>query len=1250
MDDSGAGGRPGRKCHCAGNCEPRSTTLTRRQFLELVGIGSAAAFLPSHAWADFELPPDELARWRSTLLAPAAPRRYWSGQHTDARLHLGGIGTGNFEIGSDGQLTTWQLFNTLRDGEVPLHFVVRSGGDTRLLQTHGGPDWPRVERIEMTGEYPFARLRFLDPGLPIELELAAFSPFAPLDTALSSIPAAAFVFRIRNPGPRTQHVSLAGLMQNPVGYEARGENGLPTNPCFGGNFNEPVRQGPFHGLTFRAVPAAKPQLDRPVAIYTLANLRELNSPPADKPDNLTVRVMADQQLPEPDLGEPGRTIFWLEEPPASTAPALLGAMREAVRRGATLVFGGGSQPLLQAYASWTGGKPVQQRSERPDIVFDDFEHGYENWQVQGNAFGQRPASGTLPNQQTVSGFQGHGLVNTYLNGDGTTGRLISRPFAIQRRFIQFLVGGGHYEQTQVRLVVGGKTVRATAGRDNERLEPAQWDVSELQGQTAHLEIVDEQQGGWGHINVDQIEFTDLPGSRELMVLLEDLLPARFSAVGPSTGSAEGRRSVEFENLELASGARALNSAEGLRVWSRPVGQGRVLLCAGAILEPEQAWISQARQGAYAFLCGLIGASYRVPTGAHPKAPGFGTLALAAASRQVSVLTAADDLSIAWKLFAADGHFQSAGQGRASEPSPAGRTLYGGVAASIEVPAGGSVEVPFLLAWHYPNKYNAHHEWMGCHYAVQWADAEAVIGAAAGNFPAWRQKTEQFHQALYNSSLPYWLLDCLTANAAILRHIGVVFRIANGDVYGWEGSNGCCDPTCTHVWGYEQSLSRLFPDLEKEMRRIDFEHQQRADGGINNRTEVPSPAHPTGEQPFADGHASCILKAYREALNHPDEGLFRKYWPGVKRAVDYLLERDAKAAGGQPTGVLSDDQWNTYDEALHGVTSFISGYYLAALRAGEEWARRVGETSVAEHFRDIFEKGRSRLVELCWNGDYFQQHLPDYAQRRGEVGPGCMSDQLIGQWWAHQLGLGYVLPREHVVSALRSVYRHNFKTDLTGWKHAPRAFAGARDKGLIICTWPKGGRPGGVMLYSDEVWTGIEYQVAAHLIYEGLIEEGLAIVKAARERYDGLPRPPIPRNPWNEIECGGHYARAMSSWSLLLALAGWHYDGPRGELVFTPRLQTERFESVFTGPQGWGKVAQSRSARTQLNQLSVLEGQLLLSKLTVHLPGTPRQVQVHLGARAQKHTSSFKEGLLELKLANATVVRAGDLVRVSASWV
>ncbi|MCX6930066.1 MAG: GH116 family glycosyl-hydrolase, partial [Verrucomicrobia bacterium] len=511
-----------RKCNCSGNCG--STNLNRREFLGIVGAGAAATLLGSPAWGAFELPADEWQRWRRELFAPAKPRVYLSDKHTDTRMHLGGIGTGNFEIGVDGQLTTWQLFNTLRDGQVPLHFLIRAGGKTKLLQTAGGPDWPRVKQIEMTGEYPVSVLRFRDPDLPVEAELAAFSPFAPLDARLSSMPLAAFVFRIKNPTEQSQTMSLAALMQNPVGYDASGPNTTASNPCFGGNVNEVRREGGAGGLFMRAEAAGEPMVDKAVTIYTAANLKSLREPPADRPKNLTVQVLENQPLRADTLTDAAHTIVWLEEAGAETPEALLRAVRGAVEAGATLLLSGNSMPLLEAYAAWTGGKPVGEISQRPDILFEDFEHGYDKWKVEGEAFGKEPAHGTLPNQQQVSGFLGQGLVNTYLGGDDPTGWLTSQPFTIERRFVRFLVGGGHFANTQIRLVADGKVVHATSGKDNEQLKSALWDVSSLQGKTAHIEIVDEQQGPWGHINVDQIEFSDTPGNRAVMQFLEELLP------------------------------------------------------------------------------------------------------------------------------------------------------------------------------------------------------------------------------------------------------------------------------------------------------------------------------------------------------------------------------------------------------------------------------------------------------------------------------------------------------------------------------------------------------------------------------------------------------------------------------------------------------------------------------------------------------------------------------------------------------
>ena len=644
-----------RKCNCSGNCGPQP--LNRREFIGLVGAGAAATLLGNTAWGAFELPADDLQRWRRDLFAPAQPRLYLSDKHTDARMHLGGIGTGNFEIGVDGQLTTWQLFNTLRDGQVPFHFLIRAGATAKLLQTAGGPDWPRVKQIEMTGEYPVAVLRFRDADLPVQVELTSFSPLAPLDTRLSSMPLAAFVFRVKNPTKQKQTVSLAALMQNPVGYDAAGDNNSATNPSFGGNVNEVWQEGEAGGLFMRAEAGGEPALDTPVTIWTTANLKSLNAPPPDRPKNLTVDIL-DAQPPRADkLADPAHTVIWLEEAGPETPESLVRAAQEAVQAGATLLFSGKSMPLLQGYALWTEGKPVAEVSQRPDILFEDFEHGYDKWKVEGEAFGKEPAQGTLPHQNPVSGFLGKGLVNTFVGGDDTTGRLISQPFTIERRFIRFLVGGGRYGNTQIRLVVDGKVVRATSGKDSEELQPAMWEVSRLQGQTARIEIVDDRQGGWGHVNVDQIEFSDTPGNRAVMQLLEDLLPARFSRIRPAGDPADGTTAVEIDNLVLQPGVTRSRASHGPKLLTREVGKGKVVLAAGSVLEPARAAFSHHRQAAYSFICWLVGANYTGGVGfQHPKAPGFGTLALAALARDTTVLPAAGHRDDAWKAFAADGRF------------------------------------------------------------------------------------------------------------------------------------------------------------------------------------------------------------------------------------------------------------------------------------------------------------------------------------------------------------------------------------------------------------------------------------------------------------------------------------------------------------------------------------------------------------------------------------------------------------------
>ena len=181
------------------------------------------------------------------------------------------------------------------------------------------------------------------------------------------------------------------------------------------------------------------------------------------------------------------------------------------------------------------------------------------------------------------------------------------------------------------------------------------------------------------------------------------------------------------------------------------------------------------------MCGLAGAKYTGPGAVPDKAPGYGALALTTFGANPTALPAFTEWSEAWSLFSTEGGFHAADAAPASAPSNVGVTVNGAVASTMVLAPGASREVVFCLAWRYPNKYNGSGTWMGCHYAEQWKSVDAVAQALAIDFPKMRARTERFRKAMYDTTLPYWLVDCVTSQISTIRHSGVVFRIANGDV-------------------------------------------------------------------------------------------------------------------------------------------------------------------------------------------------------------------------------------------------------------------------------------------------------------------------------------------------------------------------------------------------------------------------------------------------------------------------------------
>jgi hypothetical protein len=208
----------------------------------------------------------------------------------------------------------------------------------------------------------------------------------------------------------------------------------------------------------------------------------------------------------------------------------------------------------------------------------------------------------------------------------------------------------------------------------------------------------------------------------------------------------------------------------------------------------------------------------------------------------------------------------------------------------------------------------------------------------------------------------------------------------------------------------------------------------------------------------------------------------------------------------------------------------------------------------------------------WNGEYYIQAIDDPDEYRYQYGEGCLSDQLFGQTLAHLCGLGYVLPEAHVKRAILAVFEHNFRTSFEAHHNTQRTYVLNGESGLLMCSWPHGGRPRLPFPYSDEVWTGVEYHVATHLIYEGYVREGLTIVKALRDRHDG-----IRRSPWNEVECGHHYARSLASCGVLTALSGFSCDMVEGTVSFRPALDLDTFTCFFSTGTAWGTYTREKKA-------------------------------------------------------------------------
>ncbi len=723
-------------------------------------------------------------------------------------------------------------------------------------------------------------------------------------------------------------------------------------------------------------------------------------------------------------------------------------------------------------------EPTIPGTVRPDFIFEDFEGAtYGKWTVEGTAFGDGPvAMADIPKYQGNVLGVGKQVVNAHnsrhgedvVQADAHQGRLLSPAFEVAYNFISMLVGGGkHPGQTCVNLLLDGKVARTATGHDSNEMAPVIWDVRELRGKSARIEILDHVSGPWGNIGVDQIVFTDQPSR------------------GPLS------EEPDFGEFGIA----------------------------------------------------LLGSSSPLH--------GFKGKGIAVGKR-------------------------------------------------VKLKPKESTTVTFLVAWHFPNinrrslGFLQGAATLKRHYAGRFKGVSDLLDHVATNFKRLDGQTRLWTKTWYDSTLPYWFLDRTMANTSTLS-TSTCYWFDSGRFYGWEGVY-CCAGTCSHVWQYAHAVGRLFPQLERDTRlRIDYGIAFHPNGAIDHRAEA-------WEIPATDGQCGTILRVYREHQMSQDDKFLKAIWPRVKKSIEFMIAQDPNL-----DGILEGAQFNTLDATWHGKIAWISGLYCAALRAGEVMAAEMGDSEFAHRCGKIAENGSEQLVSQLFNGEYFIQRVDPAFPKSINTNDGCHIDQVLGQSWAHQVGLPRIIEAGSTKKALHSIFKYNFAPDVGKYRAAMKDVRGGRwyalpgEAGLLMCTWPKGGAdksPGEgqadfAVGYFNECMTGFEHQVAANMLSEGMVEEGLAIERTIHERYDAHRR-----NPYNEIECSDHYARAMASYGVFIAACGFTCHTPMGHLTFKPNISPEDFRAPFTNGEAWGTFSQKIVGNLLTCQIEVKYGTLQLRKLSL----------------------------------------------------
>lgn len=520
--------------------------------------------------------------------------------------------------------------------------------------------------------------------------------------------------------------------------------------------------------------------------------------------------------------------------------------------------------------------------------------------------------------------------------------------------------------------------------------------------------------------------------------------------------------------------------------------------------------------------------------------------------------------------------------------------------------GEKKKVQFIVSWHFPNHYSDRDRFVGHMYSNWFNHAGEVNDFMHEHSDDILNKVKRFSKELKYTDTSISFADNWTNQLNTL--IKCSWWSKEGDFALWEGYGSCGFHTTDITYQGSFNILALFPELQLRQMEMGAKFQ-REDGRVHH---FFTPDFYSVDDGFdrVDMNPQFVLLVCRDYLWTGDTGYLKRLWTHVVKAMENIEKLD----GNGDYLPDSETKRNTYD-AWHfkGTPSYIASLWLAAVLAASRMADDLGEHHLKLKWQAILEKGKENFVNKMWNKEYFSLWEDDGT--RDEC---CMADQIDGQWYAQLLGLGEFIPEEHIKGALKSIFKYNYHPET----------------GLINAVYPKDTKPT-IYTYQNVQalanWSGIEFAFASSLLENGMVEEAMELSGNIDQRHFLAGR------IFNHEECGEHYYRAMSSWSLLLSASGFKLDVPKGTVTFVPPV--ESITAPWFSPSGFGHFQK----QPKTFELKCIYGEISFYKLILNIEADIKQVL--LDGEAINFTSIREGKHIIIKSDKKIELKPGMTVRI-----